>query len=364
MKNTALKKTVIPILPGLLLAALAACGDPPHESPEPARPVVRARSAEAVRAEIPILIELQGVVEAERIAAVSARVMATVTGVHAQAGDRVRPGQLLLTIDAEAAQGQVSQARGALAQARAALALAERNHQRFQALAAADAASALEVEMARMQYEQALGAVEQAEGAVAAASSVAGDSRVVAPFAGRVARRMVDVGDLAAPGRPLLLIESEGGRRLALPVPESVVAAAGLEVGSALAVTLDSHPHLGEMAGTVVEMTPGADPTSHSFDVKVALAVPDLATGAAGRAAIAVGRRESVTVPAAAVLRHGGLELVVVAVDGRTSSRAVTTGQETGQGSVEILSGLAGGERVLVGLEALPPAGSPVEEAG
>ena len=66
--------------------------------------------------------------------------------------------------------------------------------------------------MARMQYEQAKAAVEQAKGAVSSASSVAGDSRVVAPFSGRVGRKMVEVGDLAAPGRPLLVIERTGSR--------------------------------------------------------------------------------------------------------------------------------------------------------
>ena len=85
--------------------------------------------------------------------------------------------------------------------------------------------------MARMQYEQAKGAVEQATGAVEAASSVAKESRVVAPFAGRVAKKMVEPGDLAAPGRPLVMIESTAGRRLVLSVPESIVAASKLAVG-------------------------------------------------------------------------------------------------------------------------------------
>jgi len=353
-----------------LALATAGCGGEavhPAADPEP----VRARLAEAVRAELPLTVEVSGTVTAERVAAVAARISAAVTAVHVQAGDRVAAGRLLLEIDPEPAAGHTAQARGALLQAEAALALARRNHERYRALAEADAASELEVDLARTQLEQAEGAVEQAEGALAAAGALAADARVVAPFAGRVTRRMVEVGDLAAPGRPLLTIESEGGRRLALAVPESVVAAAGLDPGDAVAVAIDSRPGLGVLSAEVVEMAPGPDPTSHAVDVEVALPVEGLPAGAAGRAWIVTGRRSAVVVPAAAVLRHGGLDLVVVrGDDGRASTRAVTVtairtavhGAAPGE-TVEVLSGLDGGETVAVGLGALPPAGARLEEA-
>jgi RND family efflux transporter MFP subunit len=293
--------------------------------------------------------------------------MATVTAIRAEVGEAVRRGQLLAEIDPQTAAGQLAQAKGGLGQARAALALAERNYQRYQALAATDSASELEVDLARTQFEQARAAVDQAEGAVSSASSVAGDSRVVAPFAGRVVRRMVEVGDLAAPGRPLFEIESEGARRFAFDLPESLAAAAGLATGAAVAVGLDARPDLGEIAGAVVEMTPGADPGSHSFRVKVALGDAPVSSGAAGHAAVALGgeQRAVVVVPAAAVLTRGGLELVVVRdADGKASTRAVTVGERRDDGRIEVLSGLAGGETVLVGLATPPPAGAPVEAAG
>jgi RND family efflux transporter MFP subunit len=358
-----MKQKIIPIL-SILLFTFAACSDGDHRPIQPDSATVRVQVVEATRTEVPIEVDLHGVVEAGRTAAVSTRIMATVTRVLVQTGERVEDGQLLLTIDAEATQGNLAQAHGALAQVRAALALAERNYQRFQALAETNAASELEVDMARMEYEQARGAVEQGEGAVLAAGSIAADSNVAAPFSGRVALRMVEVGDLAAPGRPLLLIESEGALQLSLAVPESLVVTSGLTLGSTLSVAIDSRPDLGEIAGTVVEMTPGADPLSHSFEAKVALPTIDLSTGAAGRASIKTGSRQAVTVPADALLRHGGLELVVLDVGGQTSSRAVTIGRTIGDGSLEVLSGLHGGERVLVGLEAMPAAGTVVEEIG
>ncbi len=311
---------------------------------------------------MPRTAELFGAVEAERTASVSTRIMAMVTAVRVQAGDTVRKGQALLEIDPQAAQGQLSQAAGALAQARAGLALSERNYERFKALEASDAASDLELDMARMQYDQARGAVEQAEGGVAAASSVAGDSLVVAPFGGRVARRMVEVGDLAAPGRPLLTIESDGSRRLRLSVPEGVMARADLAIGDTLPVRIDSHPDLGSVEAVIVEISSGADPSTHSFEVKATLPLDGIPSGAFGRAWVETGRRTVVAIPPAAVVHRGGLSLVIARdADGRAASRVVTLGATLPDGRLEVLSGLAGGEILAVGLSAPPPAGALLE---
>lgn len=354
------------LLSTLVVIALGACGEPSAQGGDAAA-TIRAPLARAERVELPSRIELYGTVEAEKTASVSSRVMAMVTAVHVQAGDVVRQGQLLLDIDPQAARGQLAQAQGALAQARAGLALAQRNYERFQGLRAVQAASELELDMARMQYEQALGAVEQAEGAVSAAASVAADSRVVAPFAGRVVRRMAEVGDLAAPGRPLLELESSGNRRLTLAVPESLMAKSGLKLGDTLPARVDARPELGVIEGEVVETTPGADPASHAFQVKLALPTADLPSGSAARAWLETDRRSVVTVPRSAVLHQGGMSLVVVrSPEGRALARVVTLGEPVdiaAEQRVEVLSGLTGDETVLLDLASVPALGTRVEEA-
>ena len=348
----------------LVTTGLVACGKPHHEESAYSPPAVTARLTQAELSELPQEVELQGTVEARQNAALSARVMAMVTAVHVNAGDHVSRGQLLIEIDPQASEGKLAQAQGALSQARAALVLAERNYQRFTALADTQAASELEVDMARMQFEQAAGAVGQAEGAVAAASSVASDARVVSPFNGRVAHKMVEVGDLAAPGRPLMRIESVAGRRLTVAVPESLMHQAKLQPGDRLRVQIDSRPDLGLVDGTVAEMTPGADPASHSFQVKLDLPSVDLTTGSAGRAWIPTQTRSTVLVPREAILRQGGLTLVVIRnAEGLASSRVVTVGRQLPDEKIEVLSGLTGGETVLLGLTTTPPAGAKVEAA-
>lgn len=359
--------TTRPALPALLIAtlAVAACGGRSETAPVSAPAAVSVRVAIAERVSADRRLELAGTVAAEKLSAVSSRVTALVTAVHVELGDQVRAGQTLISIDPSAAEGEAAQARGALAQAEAALALARRNHERYLALAATQSASELEVDLARAQFEQAQGAVQQARGAVAAAHSVARESRVVAPFAGRVAARMTEVGDLATPGRPLAMIESLAGRRLVIAVPETVAQTAALKPGDALAVALDAQPALGEIAGRVAEVAPGPDPVTHAVTVTIDLAVADvadIAAGAAGRAFLPLAPRAAVLVPREALIESGGLTLLVVRdQEGRAQSRVVTVGEVAADGRVEILSGLAGGETVALGLASAPAAGTPLE---
>ena len=142
---------------------------------------------------------------------------------------------------------------------------------------------------------------------------------------------------------------------------------AGLKVGDELPVEIGVRPDWGVLQGTVVEMTPGADPLSHSFDVKVRLPLSEgaeLPTGVAGRAWLPGGVRSAITVPIDAVLTQGGMDLVVVrAEDGTARTRVVSLGPST-DGRVEVLAGLEGGETVLRGLPTVPPSGARVEEIG
>ena len=347
---------------GAAAAVLAGCAgpnSPSKKSPSSSLSPVSAATAVVERATLPERLTLYGTVTADRVAAVSSRLMANVVAVPVRVGQAVKAGDVLVEIDPQTARGQEAQAKGALAQARAALSLAERNHERYKALAASGSASSLELDMARMQYEQAKGAVQQGEGAVDAAASVAKESRVTAPFAGRVASRQVEAGDLAAPGRPLVTVESATGRRLVVQAPAGTVAASGLAAGRKLPVKIDGVA--ADLTGFVVEMSPGADPASHTYSVTLELGGAPIATGLTGRAFLDAAPRAAVLVPEAAVLASGGVTLVALRDDaGKARTRAVTTGVSSG-GRVEILSGLSGGETVLVGLAVPPADGAPVE---
>jgi len=351
---------VIALAPIAAILFTTACG---HDEPHRTGADLEALNVDVVtveRATGPKAIEVRGTVQAARQAKVSSRVMGPVVALRVRAGVIVAEGQTLLEIQPETSEGQLAQAQGALAQANAALSLAERNYQRYEALHTENAASDLELDMAKMQFGQAQGAVTQAEGAVRSASSVAREAIVRAPFAARVMETMVEVGDLAAPGRPLVRLESLDDQQLWLTVREADNHR--VKIGQEVEARFDSRPEIGVVTGRVVEIVPSADSATHTFIAKVSLEGLDVRSGLSGRALLPGDPAEYLAVPTSAVHRRGGLELVVVrAADGTARTRAVTTGQVLADGRVEILSGLESGSDVVVNAPGPVADGTPLE---
>lgn len=350
-----------PLIPILIMAVtLGACAQDKAELAHANLPPLSVHVIQAEATTLQKAIKVHGIVQPTRQASVSSRVMGPVVAVKTWAGASVSKGQVLIEIQPETSKGQVVQAEGALAQARAGLALAERNLKRFENLHAEKAASEVELDMARMQHGQAKGAVDQALGAVHIAKTVAGEAGVTAPFAARVVERLVEVGDMAAPGRPLIRLESLEGRRLWLNVREADIGR--LELDQKIPVTLDSRVDGGMIEGTVVEIVPSADPVTHTFTVKVDLGSVDVPSGISGRASIPGDTAERIVIPATAVHTRGGLELVVVrAMDGSARTRVVTTGRALPDGRVEILSGIKPGDLVVVDAPGPVADGTPLE---
>jgi len=305
--------TAIALAPIAAILFTTACGhDTSHRLDAGLEPL----SVEVIEVALvtaPKPIDVRGTVHAARQANVSSRVMGPVVALKVRAGAKVGKGQTLLEIQPEAA-----------------LSLAERNYQRYEALHAEKAASDLELDMAKMQFEQARGAVTQAEGAVRAASSVAKESIVRAPFAARVMETMVEVGDLAAPGRPLVRLESLEGQQLWLTIRETDNHR--VEIGQEVELRFDSRPGLGTVTGPIVEIVPAADSKTHTFTVKVALEGLDVRSGLSGRALLPGDPAE-----------------------------AVTTGQALAEDRVEVLSGLEAGAAVVVNAPGPLADGTPLE---
>jgi len=357
-------RSIVPtaLLAVAALAVTAACGH--HEAelaPSSFEPVtVRTTTVERVTSRQPI--EVRGTVQPGREAFVSSRVMGPVTAIWVESGSRIGRGQRRMQIQPAASEGQLAQASGALSQAQAALALTERNYRRFQALHEQNAASDLELDMARMEFERAQGAVSQAEGAVQAAGTVADDSLVRAPFDGRVVDTLVEIGDMAAPGRPLVRVQSTTGQQIWLVVREADIGR--LSPGQQIGMSVDARPDLGTVEGPVEEIVPSADPATHTFMVKVGLPGVVLPSGLAARAQIPGDEEVRLVVPASAIHRRGGLELVVVrAQDGTARTRAVTSGRALPGDLIEVLSGLAEGDVVAVDAPGPVADGTPLEVA-
>lgn len=347
---------VVPLLS--LFALGAGCGqhESGHEAPAgPPVPVTTARLASATEI---ATVEATGTLRAAREAILASKVMGSVIEIRRHAGDVVQEGEVLVVIDSRDVAGQVAQARGALAQAQAAAALAETNFHRFQELFERGAASQLELDQARFHHETAAGAVDQAKGAVATASSYETYARIPAPFSGRVVDQLCDVGDLAAPGHPLMKIEDSAYLRLFASLDGSRAAAA--TVGTRVEVLVPDAGS-GSFPGTIREVTPAADPATRSILVKIDLDPdPALRAGLFGRALLPLGERQVLRVPRTAIVRRGSFPGVFVANEGRAVFRMVTL-DESRPEQPEVLSGLEVGDAVILSPPSTLTVGAPIE---
>jgi RND family efflux transporter MFP subunit len=166
---------------------------------------------------------------------------------------------------------------------------------------------------------------------------------VLAPFAGVVISKSVDPGSLALPGAPLFTIEREGAYRLEASVEESRLAA--IRIGQPVSVTLDSVDRT--LDARVSGIVPAVDAASRAYTVKIDLpSVPAIRSGIFGRASFQLGSRAVLGIPAGAVTERGQLQSVLVADGGIARARLITTGQKV-KGSIEVLSGLSVGEKVI-----------------
>jgi HlyD family secretion protein len=342
------------------------------------QPKTDVRPRQTARASVETVTEFYesvGTVRPKTETRVDSQVMGKVMEVHVRSGDRVTKGQSLVRLDSREYEVRLEQAVQSLSSAEsrreqmeqsAIAAKAERDRAeasftRTRTYFEAKAATAHDMEQAEAAYRQAKARLEQAERATNEAKSGVkqamkaveeariglGYTRVSAPEAGEVARRFVEPGDLAIPGKPLLLLQTRGKLRLEALIPESLIIK--IRTGTVLELKIDALDRL--MTGSVEEVVPSSDPATRTILVKVGLREQDdVFPGMFGRVLLPVREREVVLIPKKALRRIGQLEVVAVELNGRWEQIFVTTGRVVGE-KVEILSGLEGNEKVALGGE-------------
>ncbi len=172
------------------------------------------------------------------------------------------------------------------------------------------------------------------------------DSRLSAPFAGRVRERHATPGQYLAAGAPVGTIVKVHPLRLRLSIPEREAAA--VRVGQTVRVRLEGDPTAYE--GRVARVGPAIEETSRTLSIEAEVANPTgvLRPGAFANAEVVTEARETaILVPATTLVSFAGVERVFVVKDGQAAERRVTTGRRDG-GRVEVIKGLAAGEPVVV----------------
>jgi RND family efflux transporter MFP subunit len=286
--------------------------------------------------------EVVGTLQAVKQAVIAAKVSGAIDQMPVVLGSPVKTGDLLVQLRAGEISAKVLQAQAQLEQAR-------RNLERERKLLQKNAATPEMVKSLEEMYRI-------AEAAHREAKTMLDYATITAPFDGVVTAKMASVGDMATPGSPLLHLEDSRQLQVVASVPETLVLQ--LQTGETLPVHIPA-ANL-DLAGTVAEVAPAADPLSRTATVKLNIEeAPQLRSGQFVRVALAGKHKDALFVPAAAVQRFGQMERIFVLSGDTARLRLVRTGMAMDD-QVEILAGLEPGEQIAISSGAVLVDGQPV----
>ncbi|MBC7104414.1 MAG: efflux RND transporter periplasmic adaptor subunit [Firmicutes bacterium] len=329
-----------------------------------------------------------------------------VAHVAVDVGSRVQAGQVVVQLEAnelaaavaqaeaalaaaqsarEQAQAELARAQAALEQARTSFTLAQANLQRGEFLLQQGAISQADFETKfQTPYVNAEAGLRQAEAAYEAAKERAGggtaaqvaqaeaalrlaranyaNSMVTSPISGVVTARYVDPGEAASPAGPVITVVQMDPVVVEVGVGETLVNR--LQVGQEAAVRITaarSEPY----TGRVKTVSPGADPRTKTYQVKVEIPNPDgtIKPGMFAEVDFGGQAEEVLLVPRDAVVTRDGKTVVFTVVDGKAVAREVEVGESDGR-NVAVKAGLSEGEQIVVSGQDRLSDGTPVTVAG
>lgn len=323
------------------VVALAGCADEPAGEPPPAPPIMGATVAVRDTA-LPAVIEAAGTAEPIQQATLSTRLMATVRSVEVQEGARVAKDQVLVTLDTRDLEARQAQIEAGLSEAEAVERDAEAMARRIRALYADSAATRVQLEQAETGLTRAQAGVRTARAAAAELAAVRSYAEVRAPFAGVVTRRHVDAGAMATPGAPLVSVDDLSRLRVRVTAAPELVR--GLLRGGTVDLVIEGRPARGTVEGIV---SSGA---GNLTQVNVLVPNPggEILGGSAATILLPQGTQSVLVLPESALVHEGDLVGVDLLVAGSATRRWIRVGRRWEGGLVEVLSGVAAGDLVLV----------------
>lgn len=358
------------------------------------RPVKKSLpTARVVPETFPLMVEQVGTIRSRSEAQVSSHLMAQVSQIRVEPGEWVQGPEgggaptVLATLDNRAVEAKLRQAQSqvdaigqAVDAARAKLRVAQAqvsasranmekalsDFHRYENLLKNGATTAQRAQDARTQRDVAAAQVtstlqevqatqseiarlqaqkQQFEAAEREAKVMLSYTVIEAPFSGRVVKKIVNVGDMATPGRPLFFIDAPSQAEAHALVSEALLHY--LKVGQEIKVGIDAVHHT--VMGKIRQIVPQADNSTRTVLVKITLpASADLVNGLFARIYVPCGSYQALVIPAGAVSEVGELYFVeTVDSQGRRERRFIRPGKTRGN-LVEVLSGLKAGEEVVV----------------
>ena len=302
---------------------------------------------------------ISGSLEPKVEARVRAEIMGPVERTFVDEGQRVRPGVLLAKINDNSVRDAYLSARSAVRTAESALQNARRNAERAQRLSKAGAVSDRDLETAQQSQTSAEGALADAQARLTSAQKQVGNTEVRAPISGIVSERQVAAGDVVQVGGAMFTIVDLRTLRLEATVPVEEIGR--LRVGTPVQFGVSGFDR--RFTGKIERINPAVDPATRQVRIYVSIpnAQESLVAGLFAEGRVSTDALRAVAVPASAVDRRGTSPAIHRIKGGKVDVVPVQLGvSDEAAELIEVHSGLAKGDTVLLGSAQAITAGSPV----
>lgn len=344
--------------PSAMLILLAACGPRAKADDGAATAAILSPENLVVVAEQRLRTGpgLSGDLEPEREAVIRAEIGGSVLSLLVEAGEAVRAGQALGTLDGTVAEEQYRSAKSGVLSAENSAQVARRELERSRRLLTGGAIAERDVEIAERGVLAAEAQLENAKAGLAAAEKQRDKAQLRAPFDGIVSERLASVGDVVQPGTQLFTVVDPSSMQLEASVPASALAV--LRVGAPVEFTVSGYDGQG-FTGHIERINPSVDPGTRQ--VRLTVSIPNagraLVAGLFAKGRVAAEEKLAPAVPLAVVDQRGPAPTVRRIHEGRVEVVAVQLGlRDDMKELVEVLSGVAVGDTVLLaGAQGIPP---------
>ncbi len=338
------------LMTGFALLLASACARDEDLTPQaPPGEQVRAELITTAPEEIPETYTTTGTLIADDRVEIASRLMGFIRDLRVREGNKVKKGQLLLTIDPTEIEAKLSEARARLAQARARFNEIEADYRRYKKLFEQHLIPASQFQKSELALQVAREDLRVAQANLKRVEVQLQYAEIRSPVDGVVVEKLKQAGDIATPGAPILTIENPANIVLKTFIREDHVRK--VQVGDRLAITVDAAGL--RTVGIVTQVVPAGDPATHSYLVKATLEdTRGVRIGMFARAEFLIGSKWGLLIPEEALVRRADLPGVyVVDENGVAHFRMLRTGRRL-DGRVEVLAGLKGGERIVLRAEA------------
>ena len=329
----------------LVAAVTAACSDAPQSDSAAERggPAAGLATVVVQPARVARETAFDGAVEALNQSTVAAQTSGRVVELPFDVGDHVEKGAVIVRFTATEQRAKQQALDASAAEAQARLSEAQLAYDRTRDVYEKRLIAKAQFDKAQADLDAARARAESTRAQLVEARAGVGYTTIVAPYAGIVVARHVQLGETVSPGKPIMTGLSLEHLRVVVDIPQQHIGP--LRRHRKARVLL---PDGRSVDASALRIPPAADPATHSFRVLVELPLDDhgVFPGTLVKVIFVSGEEERLLVPPEAVVRRGELTAAyVVGPDGRISLRYLRLASPGADG-VPVLAGLAAGDRV------------------